>query len=430
MTFLITLSDIELSRLEVVQRIRQRRLSATQGAALLHISRSQMHRLLKAYGEAVAEGLVSKKRGKPSNRQYDRQFRNRVINLVREHYTDFGPTLAREKLDERHNIKVGKETLRLWMRDAGLWQTRKERKKRVHQPRYHRECYGELIQIDGSDHHWFEDRAPRCTLLVYIDDATSRLMHLAFVKSESTFDYMRATQAYIEAHGKPLAFYSDKHGVFRVNAKGGLGGDNMTQFGRALKELNIDIICANTPQAKGRVERANGTLQDRLVKEMRLEGISDMKSGNAFLQLYMDIHNAKFAKEPFNDKDLHRPMTAYDNLDTALCVKESRTVSNDLTIKYDRVRFILEPNDMSAGLQRKKVIVYDYPDGRIEIRHKGNSLPFTKFDKVRHVDQGAIVSNKRLGAVLAHIQANQEETAHKRSKRAIRRQGQDESIFN
>ena len=316
------------------------------------------------------------------------------------------------------------------MRDAGLWQTRKERKKRVHQPRYRRECYGELIQIDGSDHHWFEDRAPRCTLLVYIDDATSRLMHLSFVKSESTFDYMRATQGYIEAHGKPLAFYSDKHGVFRVNAKGALGGDNMTQFGRALKELNIDIICANTPQAKGRVERANGTLQDRLVKEMRLEGISDMKSGNAFLQQYMGIHNAKFAKVPFNDKDLHRPMTAYDNLDTALCVKEARTVSNDLTIQYDRVRFILQPNDMSAGLQRRKVMVYDYPDGRIEIRHKGKSLPFTKFDKVRHVDQGAIVSNKRLGAVLAHIQANQEETAHKRSKRAIRRQGQDESIFN
>jgi len=300
----------------------------------------------------------------------------------------------------------------------------------VHQPRNRRECFGELIQIDGSDHHWFEDRAPRCTLLVYIDDATSRLMHLSFVKSESTFDYMRSTQAYIEAHGKPLAFYSDKHGVFRVNAKGALGGDNMTQFGRALKELNIDIICANTPQAKGRVERANGTLQDRLVKELRLEGISDMEAGNVFLKVYMAAHNAKFAKTPLNDKDLHRPLAEHDRMDTALCVKEPRTVSNDLTLQYDRVRFILEPNDQSAGLQRKKVMVYDYPDGRIEIRHKGQPLPYTTFDKVRHVDQGAIVSNKRLGAVLAHIQVNQEETAHKRSKRAIRRQGQGQSIFD
>ena len=145
---------------------------------------------------------------------------------------------------------------------------------------------------------------------------------------------------------------------------------------------------------------------------------------------YMATHNAKFAKLPFNDKNLHRPLATHDHMDSALCVKNARTVSNDLTLQYDRVRFILEPNDHSAGLQRKKVMVYDYPDGRVEIRHKGRSLPFTKFDKVRHVDQGAIVSNKRLGAVLAHIQANQEETAHKRSKRAIRRQGQEQSIFD
>ena len=427
---LITMSDTELSRLEAIQKIKEKRLKVSHAADLLGVSRRQVHRWILAYNRDGAVGLVSKKRGKPSNRRYSREFRNRIINIVRENYTDFGPTLAREKLAERHDIAIGKETLRRWMTEAGLWQTRKERKKRVHQPRYRRECCGELIQIDGSDHHWFEDRAPRCTLLVYIDDATSRLMHLSFVKSESTFDYMRATQSYIEAHGKPLAFYSDKHGVFRVNAKGALGGDNMTQFGRALKELNIDIICANTPQAKGRVERANGTLQDRLVKELRLEGISDMEAGNVFLKVYMAAHNAKFAKTPFNDKDLHRPLAEHDRMDRALCVKEPRTVSNALTLQYDRVRFILEPNDQSAGLQRKKVMVYDYPDGRIEIRHKGRSLPFTTFDKVRHVDQGAIVSNKRLGAVLAHIQANQEETTHKRSKRAVRRQGQEERIFS
>jgi len=229
MPFLITMSDKELSRLEVIQRICDKRLSVTQGAALLHISRSQMHRLKKEYNINGAEGIVSRKRGKPSNRRYPDDFRERIINLIRENYWDFGPTLAREKLLERHNITIGKETLRLWMRDAGIWKTRKERRGRVHQPRRRRDCYGELIQIDGSIHRWFEDRGPECTLLVYIDDATGSLMQLLFVKSESTFGYMLATQKYIEKHGKPIAFYSDKHSVFRVNQKGALGGDNMTQ---------------------------------------------------------------------------------------------------------------------------------------------------------------------------------------------------------
>ena len=165
----------------------------------------------------------------------------------------------------------------------GLWKDRRQRMKPVHQPRYRRDCVGELIQIDGSEHWWFETRGPQCTLLVYIDDATSRLMHLQFVETESTFDYFKATRAYLERHGKPVAFYSDKHGVFRVNRKDAAGGDGMTQFGRALHALNIDIICANSSQAKGRVERANATLQDRLVKEMRLQGISGMEAGNAFL---------------------------------------------------------------------------------------------------------------------------------------------------
>ena len=158
---------------------------------------------------------------------------------------------------------------------AGLWVRRKDRLKRIHQPRARRDCLGELVQIDGSEHWWFEDRGPQCTLLVYVDDATSRLMHLKFVETESTFDYFQATREYLEAHGKPIAFYSDKHGVFRVNSAGAVQGDGMTQFGRSLHALNIDILCANTPQAKGRVERANKTLQDRLVKEFRLQGVSD-----------------------------------------------------------------------------------------------------------------------------------------------------------
>jgi hypothetical protein len=187
--------------------------------------------------------------------------------------------LAAEKLREGHGIALGRETLRLWMIAAGIWADRKQRRKHVHQPRHRRECVGELVQVDGCEHWWFEDRGPQCTLLVFIDDATSRLMQLQFVESESTFAYFHAARAYLEAWGKPVAFYSDKHGVFRVNHPGALGGDGMTQFGRALHALNIDIICAHSSQAKGRVERAHKTLQDRLVKELRLAGAGDPGRG-------------------------------------------------------------------------------------------------------------------------------------------------------
>ena len=192
-----------------------------------------------------------------------------ALELIKARYADFGPTLAAEKLREVHGIFIGRETLRLWMLDAGIWADRVKRRGRVYQPRYRRECVGELVQVDGSEHWWFEDRGPQCTLLVFIDDATSRLMHLQFVQSESTFAYFNATQRYLEQHGKPVAFYTDKHAVFRVNKPSGLHGDGMTQFGRALKALSIEIICSNSSQAKGRVERANKTLQDRLVKELR-----------------------------------------------------------------------------------------------------------------------------------------------------------------
>ncbi|SEM22021.1 Integrase core domain-containing protein [Bosea lupini] len=265
--------------------------------------------------------------------------------LIKANYLDFGPTLAAEKLAERHGLRLGVETVRRWMIADGIWRDRRERLKPVHQPRYRRDCVGELIQIDGSQHWWFEDRGPQCTLLVFIDDATSRLMHLQFVTAESTFDYFAATRSYLQRYGKPVAFYSDKHATFRVNKVGATGGNGMTQFGRALDQLNIDIICANVPQAKGRVERANGTLQDRLVKELRLAGISSLEAGNAFLPGFMEDFNRRFAKEPFNDKDLHRPLATDDDIDEAFAWKEERTVSQNLTLQYDKMLFILEPTD-------------------------------------------------------------------------------------
>ena len=228
------MSDRELVRLEVLRDLDQQRLTTVTAAELLGLERRQVFRLLKAYRAEGAPGLISKRRGRPSNRLKPEALRTKVLEIIRERYGDFGPTLAAEKLGELHGIVLGRETVRQWMIADGLWLDRKQRLKRVHQPRSRRECVGELVQIDGCEHWWFEDRGPQCTLLVFVDDATGRLMHLQFVESESTFSYFHATRAYLETWGKPVAFYSDKHGVFRVNHEGAIGGDGMTQFGRAL----------------------------------------------------------------------------------------------------------------------------------------------------------------------------------------------------
>jgi hypothetical protein len=337
--------------------------------------------------------------------------------------------LVAEKLREVHEITLGRETLRLWMIEAGLWLDRKQRRKRVHQPRCRRDCVGELVQVDGCEHWWFEDRGPQCTLLVFIDDATGRLMHLQFVESESTFAYFHATRAYLEAWGKPVAFYSDKHGVFRVNQTGAIGGDGMTQFGRALHALNIDIICAHSSQAKGRVERAHKTLQDRLVKTLA--------EGNALLPAFIVDYNARFAKPPANKKDLHRSLRAGDDLEDAFAWKEQRRLSQALTLQYDKVIFILEPSEPAKpapGREQgaaigKYVTVFDYPDGRLAIRHNGVDLAYRTFDKVRQVDQGAIADNKHLGAVLAMIRDEQLRRGPQRRSGPRRRDQRDARLF-
>ena len=278
----VLMSERELNRVEVLSQVSQGRMTTTNAANVLGLSRRQVHRLLKKFQTDGPAAIRHKARGRASNNRIDPAVRELAVTLVRENYSDFGPTFAAEKLEEDHGLKVSRETLRKWMQDAGIWLSRKQRRT-FHQPRLRRECFGELIQIDGSDHHWFEDRGPSCTLLVFIDDATSTLMHLEFVKSESTFSYFGALEAYLHTHGRPVAFYSDKHTVFRVPNQAAKSGHGMTQFGRALNELNIEILCANSSQAKGRVERANRTLQDRLVKELRLAGVSDMEAANAFL---------------------------------------------------------------------------------------------------------------------------------------------------
>jgi Homeodomain-like domain len=422
------MSDRELRRLEVLQDLDRRRLRPAAAGQLLGLERRQVFRLLKAYRIEGPTGLISKRRGRRGNRRKPEALRRAVLTIVRQWYWDFGPTLAAEKLREDHGIAVGRETLRHWMIEAGLWRDRKQR-KRIHQPRPRRDCVGELVQVDGSEHWWFEARGPQCTLLVFIDDATSRLMHLQFVESESTFAYFHAARAYLEAWGKPVAFYSDKHGVFRVNHPGALGGDGMTQFGRALHALNIDIICANSSPAKGRVERANKTLQDRLVKELRLAGAATLAEGNALLPDFMADYNARFAKTPANDKDLHRPLRASDDLDDAFAWKEERTLSQALTLQYDKVMFILEPSEQAKAAIGKRVTVVDYPDGRLAIRYRGVELAYRTFDKIRQVSQAAIVENKQLGAALAFIRDQQLRREPERRSGPRRRDQRDARLF-
>jgi len=422
------MSDRELLRLEVLRDLDQKRLTTKAAGQLLGLERRQVFRLLKAYRSEGPSGLISKRRGRRSNRRKPEALRRAVLTIIRQWYWDFGPTLAAEKLREDHGIAVGRETLRQWMIEAGLWRDRKQRKQ-VHQPRPRRECVGELVQVDGSEHWWFEDRGPQCTLLVFVDDATSRLMHLQFVESESTFAYFHAARAYLEAWGKPVAFYSDKHGVFRVNHPGALGGDGMTQFGRALHALNIDIICANSSPAKGRVERANKTLQDRLVKELRLAGAATLAEGNALLPAFIADYNARFAKAPANSKDLHRRLRAGDDLDDAFAWKEERTLSQALTLQYDRVMFILEPSEHAKAAIGKRVTVVDYPDGRLTIRYRGVELAYRTFDKVRQVTQAAIVENKQLGAALAFIREQQLRREPERRSGPRRRDQRDARLF-
>ena len=427
----LSMSDGELRRLEVLRDVDRGGLPVGAAAQLLERSERQVWRLLKAFRAEGAPGLISKKRGRPSNRKTSEAIRSAVLWIVRQNYADFGPTLAAEKLAGEHGFAFSSETLRKWMIAEGLWLDRKQRRRRVHQPRHRRECVGELVQVDGCEHWWFEDRGPQCTLLVFVDDATSRLVHLQFVESESTFAYFHAARAYLEAWGKPVAFYSDKHGVFRVNHPGALGGDGMTQFGRALHALNIDIICANSSPAKGRVERAHKTLQDRLVKELRLAGAASLAQGNALLPGFIADYNVRFAKLPANSKDLHRPLRDGDDLEDAFAWKEERTLSQALTLQYDKVLFIVEPSEQAKTAIGKRVTVVDYPDGRLSIRYRGVELAYRTFDKIRQVDQGAIADNKRLGAVLAMIRDQQQrcEPGH-RSQRAPRRRDQrDARLF-
>lgn len=410
----VLMSEREVHRVEVLSLVVSRRMSTSEAASVLCLSDRQVQRLLKTFREDGAVALRHKARGRPSNNRTVAGLRDLTLALVRELYADFGPTLAAEKLAERDGLKISRETLRKWMIEDGLWLSRRQRRV-FHRPRLRRECYGELVQIDGSDHRWFEDRDAPCTLIVAVDDATGAIQEMRFVPSESTFAYFEMLARYLHSHGKPVAFYSDKHSVFRVAKTDAKSGHQTTQFGRALLELNIEILCANSSQAKGRVERKNRTLQDRLVKEMRLDGVTGREAGNAWLSGYILRHNQQFARSPARPDNLHRAVTeSSDRLNDILCWRDERYVGQQLTFSYERKRVMLEETELSRGLVGKYVDTYAWPDGRFDVRWKGYSLPYRVFDPdQQRVTHAAITENKQLGAVLAYAMELQKAAAAK-----------------
>jgi transposase len=389
------MSNREITRLEIMQRLKDKRLRQHEASRMLGISVRQIKRLFRAYKARGPSGLVSRRRGKPSNNRLDPKTAQKAIDLICEHYRDFGPTLAHEKLTEKHDLQLSRESVRGIMIAEGWWKPKRAKKPSVHQMRERRACFGELVQIDGSDHDWFERRAPRCTLLVYIDDATGQLGELWFAPEETFFGYCEASQHYFERYGKPVAFYSDKHGIFRVNQPRPLGTTSgLTQFGRAMQELDVQIICANTPQAKGRIERANQTLQDRLVKELRLRGISDIDSANAFLPEFRQDYNRRFAVLPRSNHDAHRPVLKSENLNLILTHQKTGTLSKNLTVQSKGVIYQIQSNRPDYALRNAQVTVCENAEGEITILYKNKPLAYTIYQKSPR--QAEVVDSKTL----------------------------------
>ena len=377
---LLAMSAAERERSHLMRSLSKGFAFQWEAAERLGLSVRQVKRLLRAWRADGDKGLISRQRGRVSPRRLDGAKRARIEVLLRAKYPDFGATLAAEKLGEREGIAVSRETVRRIQIELGLARARRRRSGRVHSPREPRPRFGELIQIDGSPHDWFEGRGPRCTLIVFIDDATGRLTALRFAPAETTKAYLAALRAHVLAHGVPLAFYSDRHGIFRINAKQAQSGDGLTEFGRVAERLRVELIQATTPQAKGRVERANQTLQDRLIKEMRLAGVNDIAGGQTFAEKFIETWNAKFARPPLDEADAHRPWTnGPEALDEALARREERTLSKALTFSSGGRSYCVKTNGPGTALRGARVTLLHFQDGVMRIDYKNRSLLYTHF---------------------------------------------------
>ncbi len=383
----LTMSNQDIDRVKVIQNVIEHRLTWPQAARQLDLSVRQIGYLCRQVRKEGNRGILHHLRGKPSNYQLKPGLLDSALKILKHpRYQGFGPSFANEKLLEDHALVLSTPVLRQGMIQAGLWKARR------HVPphrawRERRSCIGELVQLDGSDHDWFEGRGPRCVLILYIDDATSRLLYAEFVDVEDTLTLLATTGAYLGRHGRPMAFYVDKDSIYKVNRNATLeeelqDSSPITQFTRAMTELGIDVICANSPQAKGRVERSFNTHQDRLVKELRLAGISDKQSANQFLwKTYLPAHDARFAVPPANTTDAHRPLLRTHRLGEILSVRTPRVLANDYTLGCQK-RFFQVLADQSIRVRPKNTILVETRlDGSTHLRFKDRYLNFIPIAK-------------------------------------------------
>lgn len=384
----------EACRLGVMQQMDQQKLNIEAAASQLQRSTRQLKRIRKRYLTCGVEGLISKSRGKRSGNAAPEKKKAEILKLIRGNYSDFGPTFASEKLKEHHHITISSETLRQWMIAEALWKSKKQKQRQVHQRRSRRSRFGEMLQGDGSHHDWFEGRGPKCCLLHFIDDATNETTAGYFVPTETEEGYLTILEKHLKKYGRPKSLYVDKHAVFRVNREELKKGTGITHFGKVLKGLDIELICAHSPQAKGRIERNNGILQDRLVKEMRLAGIKNIDEANAFLPVFLEGYNKRFRKEAASQEDAHRSMKAQDDLRRLFSRMETRKLSKDLSFQFQGVLYLVETKTTNR-LRHAIVNIFWRGSEPIEVECQGRKLQYKKWEE-RVYEKPPILGSKEL----------------------------------
>lgn len=376
----LSMSHQELDRLEVLKLIEDKRINQIQAAQQLNLCTRQLRRIQSNYRKHGAKGIISKHRVKISNNKFSDDFKLEIATLIKEKYHDFTPTFAHEKLVEKHNKKLSVESTRKIMIEHGIWHPKIKKRQKIDQRRAPRSRFGELIQIDGSPHDWFEGRAPNCTLLVFIDDATSNITDLGFYPCENTHAYMDLMKSHIKKYGRPLALYSDQHSIFVPNHKIANINNTNTQFKRAMNTLGIELILAKSPQAKGRVERANKTLQDRLVKEMRLNNINNIKQANQFLETFRLDYNKRFAKAPNIKENAHQKLLhTRRELDLILSIHKKKKATKALEFTYQKR--IYQINKQATHVINKTVTLCELTSGERVIVYAGIELDYKFFGK-------------------------------------------------
>lgn len=375
---IITMSRKEIKRLHILHKVMEKRLKQIKAAEMLDLSDRQIRRIIKKIRKDGDQAIVHGNRGKPSPFKLHETDIKKIRAIVEKRYDDFGPTLAAEKLWECECVRISKEKLRQLMTSWRLWHPKSRKKGQVHQWRERKQHKGEMLQMDGSHHDWLEGRGPRLVLMGYIDDATNDI-YGHFYEYEGTFPAMDSFKRYILKYGLPHSLYVDRHSAYKTTRQPNLEEDlkgefAKTQFARSLKEVNVKVIFAHSPQAKGRIERLFETLQDRLVKEMRLAGVKTLTEANKFLETYLPKHNARFAIAPQKRTNLHRAISKNFNLGEIFCIKEYRTISNGYTFNW-RGRIFLIKNP-SLTIKKKRVCIMEHFDGQIVLKMKNRYLSF------------------------------------------------------